>query len=123
MADMTTHDGENPDQTSRPGATTDTMPIEPPPSGLASAGDVDGGTSDWQSRYESEQRRSRIFMVTSALLGAGLLASLVFAAAQAQSAGPGGGLRGPEGAPLEGQPFDGHGMGHDHHGSPDGFRG
>lgn len=108
--DATTPDEQWPTQS----ASTDTMPIEPPPSGLAVTPNAAGGPTDWQARYEAEHKRSRIFMVATALLGAGLLASLIFAAAQAQT-GPGatGGVGVPGG--RSGQPFGGPGGGHGHH--------
>ncbi len=38
---------------------------------------------DWQAKYESEQRRARIFMATTAAAVAAFLAAAVFAIAQA----------------------------------------
>ena len=72
---MTTSDATTPDeQWPTQSTSTDTMPIEPPPSGLAASDDAGSGPTDWQARYEAEHKRSRIFMVATALLGAGFMA-------------------------------------------------
>lgn len=73
---------------------------DPPPSGLqvgtpASPG-VDAAVAaaavpdqDWQSRFEAQQKRTRVFMGTTAAAVAALLGSLFFAVAQGGSTGPG----------------------------------
>lgn len=73
---------------------------EPPPSGLQvetpPSPTVDAAVSpaavtdrDWQSRFEAQQKRTRIFMGTTAAAVAALLGSLFFAVAQGSSTGPG----------------------------------
>ena len=119
----------------RPGATatqaTDlqqTQPIvppaaaEPPPSGLhadAEAPPAAPEPQDWQSRYEHQAKRTKIFMATTAAAVAALIGSLFFGFAASSTAGAGtlsptgagGQLQGPGGQfPGGGSPLPGGGM-------------
>lgn len=120
----------------RPATPQDTQPIlppgstvDPPPSGLP-RDEVNAAAAapvDWQSRYEQQHKRARIFMATTAAAVAALLGSLFFAVAQGGATAPGsvnpagigrpGQLPGQDGrGPMGGpQGFDHHDEWDDHH--------
>ena len=93
-------DNTTPSNSEWPGRATDswvgndptmTAPIGPPPAG-APVGLVEPPAPfaedvDWQGKYESERKRSRIFMAATALAAALLVGSLFYASAQGGSAG------------------------------------
>lgn len=86
------------------GETQQTEPIlppeEPPPTGLqpgAEAADV-----DWQARYEDQQKKTKVYMATTAAAVAALLAALVFTVAQGAIGGASPAVGGP-GGPAGGQ--------------------
>lgn len=114
----------------RPAATQDTQPIlpvgstvDPPPSGLpredlTTAAGAD--PVDWQSRYEQQHKRARIFMATTAAAVAALLGSVFFAVAQGGATAPGSVDRAGISRPGQIPGPDGHGQmggpqGFDHH--------
>lgn len=129
--------------------THETQPIlppgeEPPPSGLNSDEQVPAAEADWQTRYEEQAKRTKIFMATTAAAVAALIGSLFFAFAAGSTAGAGsmspagvgGQFQGPGGTQLPGDgsqlpdggmqgpggmapPGFGH---HDGDGDMDGFR-
>lgn len=111
------------------------QPGDAPPPGLHSDADSGPGVSadtvgeDWQQRYETQAKRTKIFMATTVAAAAALVGSLFFVAAQAGNSGadpsrfgnPGLGRgTGPGAGPGMGRgPSDGGPPGMGHHGGFD----